>query len=199
MEHGFIKAAAVTPKIKVADPAYNCEEICKGIKEAYHQGARLIVFPELCLSGYTCDDLFHQERLLSETKQQLQNIIEYTEGYEGLVFVGLPFEKGGKLYNVAAVISDGRLLALIPKRNIPNYGEFYEARHFHAGPAETADIFVDGEYKMSLNCFSGGGWNNNNVILIIDEKEAAEHTVEIRMKEGQEDKTFTILCFGYTQ
>ena len=85
MEHGFIKAAAVTPKIKVADPAYNCEEICKGIKEAYHQGARLIVFPELCLSGYTCDDLFHQERLLSETKQQLQNIIEYTEGYEGFI------------------------------------------------------------------------------------------------------------------
>jgi hypothetical protein len=61
-----------------------------------------------------------------------------------------------------------------------------------------ADIFVDGEYKMSLNCFSAGGWNNNNVILIIDEKEAAEHTVEIRMKEGQEDKSFTILCFGYT-
>jgi len=62
-----------------------------------------------------------------------------------------------------------------------------------------ADIFVDGEYKMTLNCFSGGGWNNNNVILVIDEKEAAEHTVEIRMKEGQEEKTFTILCFGYTE
>ena len=62
-----------------------------------------------------------------------------------------------------------------------------------------ADIYVDGELKMTLNCFSGGGWNNNNAILIIDEKEAAEHTVEIRMKEGQEDKAFTILCFGYTE
>ena len=133
MKDGFIKTAAVTPKIRVADPAYNSERICEGIREAYAHGARILVFPELCLTGYTCGDLFLQERLLSEAEQQLDLIVEYTEGYDALVFVGLPVEWNGRLYNAAAAISDGRLLALIPKRNIPNYGEFYEARHFAPG------------------------------------------------------------------
>ena len=145
MEHGFIKAAAVTPKVKVADPAYNSQEICKGIREAYGQGARIIVFPELCLTGYTCEDLFYQERLLEETKEQLQTVIEYTDGYDALVFVGLPFEKDGKLYNVAAAIADGRLLAMIPKRNIPNYGEFYEVRHFTPGNREVKECLWEEE------------------------------------------------------
>lgn len=145
MEHGFIKVAAVTPKIKVADPIYNSEEICKGIRESYAQGARILVFPELCLTGYTCGDLFSQERLLKEAKEQLRVVIEYTEGYDGLVFVGLPFEKDGKLYNVAAVIGDGKLLAMIPKRNIPNYGEFYEARYFTPGSCKAESFLWDGE------------------------------------------------------
>ncbi|MBO5094384.1 MAG: NAD(+) synthase [Lachnospiraceae bacterium] len=133
MKDGFIKTAAVTPKIRVADPEYNCGQICGGIREAYAQGARILVFPELCLTGYTCGDLFLQERLLSEAKKQLDRIIEYTEGYDALVFVGLPVEWNGRLYNAAAAVSDGKLLALIPKRSIPNYGEFYEARHFAPG------------------------------------------------------------------
>lgn len=133
MEHGFIKAAAVTPKIRVADPSYNGEVICQGIREAYEKGARILVFPELCLTGYTCGDLFLQERLLEQAKKELSEIISYSEGYEALIFVGLPIEKAGKLYNVAAVISDGELLAMIPKRNIPSYGEFYEGRHFMQG------------------------------------------------------------------
>ncbi len=141
MKHGFIKAAAVTPKIRVADPAYNCERICEGIKEAYDRGARILVFPELCLTGYTCGDLFLQGRLLEETKIQLEEIIEYTEGYEALIFIGLPLDAGGRLYNVAAVISDGELLAFIPKRNIPNYGEFYEMRHFASGSREAGNVF----------------------------------------------------------
>ena len=119
MEHGFIKAAAVTPKIKVADPQYNAEAICGGIKEAYGKGARILVFPELCLTGYTCGDLFLQERLLSETRSCLRRIAAYTQGLRALFFIGLPVVKAGKLYNAAAVLSDGKLLALIPKRNIP--------------------------------------------------------------------------------
>lgn len=141
MEHGFIKVAAISPKIRVADPAYNRELICQSIGEAFGQGAKILVFPELCLTGYTCQDLFWQERLLTEAKQQLENIVAYTEGYDGLIFVGLPFEKGGKLYNAAAVISDGKLLAMIPKKHIPNYGEFYEARHFTPGN-EKAEYFL---------------------------------------------------------
>ena len=133
MKYGFIKAAAVTPKIRVADPVYNREQICDGIKEAYEMGARILVFPELCLTGYTCGDLFLQESLLHAAREQLQEVLLFTKGYAALIFVGLPLERGGKLYNAAVAMAEGRLLAVIPKRNIPAYGEFYEARHFTPG------------------------------------------------------------------
>lgn len=136
MRHGFIKAATVTPKIKVADPVHNAEAICAGIAEAASQGAKLIVFPELCLTGYTCGDLFLQERLLQETRNQLQNIAEFTKGRDALIFVGLPLEREQKLYNVAAAIHNGEVLAFIPKTCIPTYGEFYEGRHFTGGNKE---------------------------------------------------------------
>ena len=133
MQHGFIKAAAVTPRIRVADPSYNAGAICQGIGEAWDRGARLIVFPELCLTGYTCEDLFLQQALLEEAKKQLLCVAAATEGRKGLVMVGLPMEREGKLYNVAAVLSDGKVLGLVPKTNIPSYGEFYEGRHFAPG------------------------------------------------------------------
>ena len=144
MEHGFIKTAAVTPKIKVADPAYNSAAICQGIREAYDKGARILVFPELCLTGYTCGDLFLQGRLLEETRIRLQEITAFTAGMSALVFIGLPLEQDGKLYNGAAAISDGRLLAFIPKRYIPAYGEFYEARHFTPGSRRAVSVSVNG-------------------------------------------------------
>lgn len=144
MKHGFIKAAAVTPKIRVADPAYNAEAICQKLKEAWEAGARLIVFPELCLTGYTCGDLFLQSALLTEAKAQLLRVAEATAGKRGLVFVGLPLERDGRLYNVAAALSDGRVLGLVPKVNIPTYAEFYEGRHFAPGNGEAAPYVLDG-------------------------------------------------------
>ncbi len=145
MKHGFIKAAAVTPKIKVADPKYNVVEICKKIDEAIEAGAKLIVFPELCITGYTCGDLFLQELLLEQAKEELLNIVEYTQDKDALIFVGLPIEKEQKLYNAAAVIKDGEILAFIPKRFIPNYAEFYEARHFTPGNEVAEDFYFNGE------------------------------------------------------
>ncbi len=138
MKHGFIKVAAVTPHIRVADPQYNSEIIQKKIREAYEAGARILAFPELCLTGYTCGDLFWQDCLLAEARQRLSEIVLSTKGLHALILIGLPVEREGKLYNTAAVISDGRLLALVPKRHIPSYGEFYETRHFTPGngPAE---------------------------------------------------------------
>lgn len=133
MKHGFIKTAAVTPKIKVADPVYNSRQICIGMKEAMERGAKIIVFPELCLTGYTCQDLFLQELLLREAKKQLLVIAEESTGNDALVFVGLPMEKDHQLYNVAAVIQNGEILAFIPKTHIPSYAEFYEGRHFAKG------------------------------------------------------------------
>lgn len=145
MKDGFLKVAALTPKIKVADCVYNQQAICDQIEEACRAGAKILVFPELCVTGYTCQDLFWQERLLSAARESLRAIVAATAGKEALVFVGLPWELEGKLYNVAAACANGRLLGLVPKRWLPNYNEYYEARHFHPGPWEVTDIMVDGE------------------------------------------------------
>lgn len=145
MRQGFVKAAAATLEVKVADPVFNREQICMGIDEALAKGAKIIVFPELCLSGYTCGDLFLQERLLSECKKQLMEIIDFTKGKDALIFIGLPLEREGKLYNVAAALQDGRVLAFIPKAFIPSYAEFYETRHFTPGNAEAVSFLFNGE------------------------------------------------------
>ncbi len=145
MKHGFLKVAAVTPKIKVADPAYNASRICECMEEAAERGAKIIVFPELCVTGYTCGDLFLQDILIRGAKEQLQVITEASEGNDALVFVGLPVEKDHKLYNVAAAIQNGEILAMIPKRFIPAYAEFYEARHFSPGNQASEPFLWEGK------------------------------------------------------
>lgn len=144
MKHGFIKVAAATPKIKVADTVYNTSAIRDCITEAYDKGAKIIVLPELCMTGYTCDDLFSQSLLLEGALSGLIVLKKATEHMEALIFVGLPMEKEGKLYNVAAVLWKGSVLAVIPKSHIPMYHEFYEGRHFAAGNALAEDIWLDG-------------------------------------------------------
>jgi len=133
MTDGFFRVAAATPKIKVADPVYNREQICGLIEQGAGEGAGIMVFPELCLTGYTCGDLFLQFPLLNSARQELKEVIQATKGKQMLVFIGLPWEYGSKLYNVAAAICDGTLLGLVPKLNLPNYSEFYELRHFTRG------------------------------------------------------------------
>lgn len=140
MKHGYVKVAAVTPDVRVADPVYNTQQICEKIDEAVANGAAVIVFPELCITGYTCGDLFWQELLLQKAKEQLLCIKEHMVGKDSIVFVGLPLTYNGKLYNVAAALSDGKVLGLVPKTCIPTYNEFYEGRHFVPGMAEP--VFV---------------------------------------------------------
>ena len=133
MNQGFIRVAAATPRIRVADPAYNrmqMEELCR---EAAAGGVKVLVFPELCLTGYTCSDLFLQDPLLDAAKRELAELADMGKDLDLLVFVGLPWLRDGQLYNVMAAIKDGQILGLVPKTNIPNYSEFYEARHFHKG------------------------------------------------------------------
>ncbi|MBE5880945.1 MAG: NAD(+) synthase [Lachnospiraceae bacterium] len=145
MQHGFIKVAAVTPEIKVGDVFYNAKQICKGIDEAENNGAKIIVFPELCLTGYTCQDLFLQETLLAAAKAGLGQIVEYSDGIDALIFVGLPYEVSGRLYNVAAVINCGELVGFVPKVNIPSHGEFGERRYFASGNTQPEVVEFDGE------------------------------------------------------
>lgn len=145
MEQGFIKVAAATPVIKVADPVYNGQRICEELERAYEKGAKIIVFPEMCITGYTCGDLFLQELLLEQAKNTLLTIAQATAGRDALVMVGLPIQRDGRLYNVAAVLQNGKILGMVPKANIPSYGEFYEGRHFTEGNQEIADYYLEEE------------------------------------------------------
>ena len=145
MKHGFIKVSAVTPKITVADPAGNADIIIKEIKESSGSHSKVIVLPELCISGYECRDLFWQEFLLNKCIDALFKIREETKDIDAIIFVGLPLEYNGKLFNVAAALCKGEILGFVPKKNLPNYNEFYEARHFSQGNEEVGYINLKGE------------------------------------------------------
>ena len=148
MRDGFIKVAAVSPKIRVADAAYNSKVICEGIREAAREGAKVIVFPELSITGYTCGDLFLQETLLAGALEGLREIMTFTEGQDAIVFVGFPFAYNGKIYNAAAALKGGRLLGIIPKTYLPAYGEFYETRYFARAMEETLTVSCLGQETL---------------------------------------------------
>lgn len=130
MKDGFIKIAAATPEIKVADVRFNADNIIKDIKSAAEQGVKLIVFPELCITGYTCGDLFGQRLLIESAYAELERIKEETSALEIISVAGLPLIRDGKLINAAAVLYKGEILGTVGKKNLPNYNEFYEKRNF---------------------------------------------------------------------
>ncbi len=146
MKDGFIKVAVASPKLKVADCAYNGKEMMQMIKEAEEAGVKLLVFPELGITGYTCGDLFLQDTLLTGAKRTLKELAEFTEGKDVVVFAGLPLLVKDKLYNVAAAFQNGGLLGFVPKYNIPAYSEFYETRQFISGRREVTEILFDGQF-----------------------------------------------------
>ena len=135
MKQGFITVAAATPDIRVADVDFNTGNIIKLIEEASLEGAKIIVFPELCITGYTCSDLFFQDALIENANKALDSIILSTAGKNLLVFVGLPFMDCGKLYNVAAAISGGKLLGLTTKSHCQIMMNFMKSVSFIPGLA----------------------------------------------------------------
>ena len=149
MRDGFIKVAAGTPQIRVADCRYNAEQIFTLMREADKQGVRVLALPELCLTGYTCGDLFLQDTLLRGAEEGLATILEATKHLDLLAAVGLPVRHQNKLYNCAAVLHRGEILALVPKTYLPNYGEFYEKRWFEpAGPGDRLFSFCGQEVYL---------------------------------------------------
>lgn len=146
MNHGYIRVAAATPDVKVADPEFNREQICGLIKEGIGKQAKLMVFPELCLTAYTCGDLFGQDALLRKAKEELKEILKVTIGHDLLAFIGMPWDCGGKLYNTAVAIQNGKILGIVPKTNLPNYSEFYELRYF--GPGNEMPVMVKWEDEL---------------------------------------------------
>ena len=145
MKDGFLKAAALSPALRVADCAYNTEQILQELRAASARGVKLAVFPEFCLTGYTCGDLFLQRTLQQGALTGLQTLLDASRELDVVALVGLPLLVRGKLYNCAAVLCRGRLLGLVPKTYLPNYGEFYEKRQFTPGSTEVETLTVCGQ------------------------------------------------------
>ncbi|MBQ8953267.1 MAG: NAD(+) synthase [Clostridia bacterium] len=145
MRDGFISVAAGTPPIRVADCGYNADNIIALMRQADERGVKLLALPELCVTGYTCADLFLQNTLLDAALQALRRIAEASGSLDVLTFVGLPVADRGRLYNCAAAVKGGEVLALIPKHFIPSYSVYYETRHFAPGPETPREITLNGQ------------------------------------------------------
>ena len=145
MIHGFVRACALSPALRVADCVYNMEQTAAAMRRAAAQDVQLAVFPELGLTGYTCGDLFLQQALQKAAERALVSLLEVSAELELLTLVGLPVGIDGKLHNCAAVLFRGRLLGLVPKTYIPNYGEFYERRHFTPAPEGLRTVHFAGQ------------------------------------------------------
>ena len=145
MKNGFVKVAAATPDIRVADVEFNTQNIINAMEEAQKNGAKILVFPELCVTGYTCSDLFDHSVLLKASRKALLEIAENTNDKDMLVFIGAPLEVNGKLYNVAAAMNQGEIIGFTTKTFLPNYGEFYEMRQFTPGPQTVREITFEGK------------------------------------------------------
>ena len=153
MKDGFVKVAAATPVIRVADVEFNTKSIIECIEKASEKGTKVLAFPELCVTGYTCGDLFFQKTLLDASERGLIEIAEATKGKDMLVFVGAPLRVEGNLYNCAVAMFDGRIEGVIPKVNIPNYGSYYEKRYFVSGQYGS-EVFKEtciGDEKYEVN------------------------------------------------
>ncbi len=129
-KQGFVRVGAIVPKLKVADTEFNCNEIIEQIEIASNNKIQIAIFPELCITGYTCQDLFEQDTLLEEAEKSLSKILDYTNNLDIICIIGMPIKQENQLFNTAVVIQKGEILGVIPKTFIPNYGEFYEKRWF---------------------------------------------------------------------
>ena len=145
MKYGFVKVAAAIPAVKVADVDYNVAQVESLIAQAEGQGVEVVVFPELCLTGYSCQDLFREQLLIDKSEEALLVLMDFTRKLDVICIVGLPVQIGSLLYNCAAVIQGGSLLGVVPKTYLPNYGEFYEKRWFASAQDLTAqEIYLAG-------------------------------------------------------
>ena len=174
MKFGYVKVCAATPDIRVADVKYNTENIIEAIKESAANGSQLTVFPELCVCGYTCGDLFNQPALIAACENALTEIAKATEGFKTLVFVGAPLQYAGRLFNCAVAINDGEILGVTPKTFIPSYGEFYEKRHFSA---------LNRNSEPALNIRIGGKFVPFGVNMIFESLDNPNFTVAAEICE----------------
>ena len=145
MKDGFISVACGAPKLRLADCACNAEQSFQMMRSAEKAGVKVLVLPELGLTGYTCGDLFYQDALLREAEEGLKTVLEATRNLEVVAAVGMPLRVHNELYNCAVIIQKGRILGVVPKTHLPNYSEFYEKRWFAPAPAEAESLPLLGQ------------------------------------------------------
>ena len=145
MKDGFVSVACGTPKLRLADCDYNAEQTFTLMRKAEKAGAKVLVLPELGLTGYSCGDLFYQDALLRGAEQALATVLEATRNLEVVTALGMPLEVNNKLYNCAVIIQKGTVLGVVPKTHLPNYSEFYEKRQFAAAPEENSTVTLLGK------------------------------------------------------
>lgn len=150
MKHSFARVAAASPELRVADCSFNATKIIEIIREAEAKSVEFLVFPELSITGYTCGDLFLKQVLLDGAKEALHTIANATKGSQMVSIVGLPMAINGKSFNCAAAIQNGRILGIVPKTNLPNYNEFYEARWFISSDLLDVDEIEIDEYSVPI-------------------------------------------------
>ena len=188
MRDGLIKVACATPRLKVADCRHNAGQIIELMREGARAGVKVMCFPELSITGYTCADLFLQPTLLRGAEEGLRSILDATAELDMIAAIGLPVRHNCKLYNCAAVVCRGELLGLVPKTNIPNYTEFYEARWFASGREVTYDLFpFAGEEQVEFS---------SHLIFRCDDMAQLAIGVEICEDMWVSDTPSTRLCAG---
>ena len=152
MKDGYIKVGCVSFDTNVGSPILNTKNIIKCMNNASKKEVKILVFPELCISGYTCGDLFYQDLLLEGCLDSLESIRRSSTRKDMLIVVGLPLKHNSKLYNVACFINKGKILGFVPKTYIPNYNEFYESRYFAPAFKENTKVVIRGnEYPFGVN------------------------------------------------
>lgn len=151
MKYHFLKVCTITPKLRLADCSYNAQEIIKSLKEAAENGSTLAVFPELCITGYSCADLFFQSTLIQAAEEGVKDILKATSSLDIVAIIGVPISQGGNLYNSAIVILKGKILGIVPKTHLPNYGEFYEKRWFATSDSLLVDSIVYADQHCQIS------------------------------------------------
>jgi NAD+ synthase (glutamine-hydrolysing) len=168
MKYGFVKIASVTPKVIVANPQANATEIIKLIKQANTSLVEVLVFPELCVSGYTCGELFLSDVLKESVYKALDIIRKSTVGKKALIFIGSPIWKEGKLYSCAVAFQNGKVLGVVPKTYLPSYSEFYEIRHFTSGRNLSGTVAVCNQIVSFGTNIIFSAKNNENVKIAVE-------------------------------
>ena len=154
MQYGFVKVASAVPGVRVADCEYNSNQIKTIIADADKQGVEIVVFPELCITGYSCQDLFRQSVLIEQAESAIEDLLLFTSGLDVINIVGAPVIINGALMNCAVVIQNGKIIGIVPKTYMPNYGEFYEKRWFTSSlEMKTATFHYAGcEVRVEPGC-----------------------------------------------